>query len=780
MVQHKQPVKCNTGCNRKAYKAGLCKVCYEDSDQCLADVPSLSLDDLAGKFSKSNLNLQAKVRAARAEIKIFPDVTWERLREFVGEDKFRLIVSDFEDIFGKVDLQNKVDQEYLIHRYSSVGGLTRFITELFPATTARKPYGDKQLKAIATLESVIRSGGVVQVLEPRAFAKTARMARAAMWAVLFGYRRCAISFQSSLKKAKQNIDRISNELTGNLALRAMFPELVASLVHAKKNLQLQKKQTHNKELTNVTLLADAIRIPDLKDSDGVPFPFSGARLFSMPLAKAAGLSLSDPDTLEDIRPDLLLIDDPQSHDRAMSGGVDSLNLYDIWRDSLKYLSGRGKQLAAFFAQTVCSEDDFASLVYRDPAIQSLRYGFFESLPGKESLEWWKTKYKDVLQGFDASDPQGQLKAQEAARALYLQDRDLADAGAVVSWVHAFDEETCESAIQAGMNNYINDEQAFWNQDQNTPKRLNAEQDIRCSHAGIIKKQHVEPRGVIPEWCDKLVCHIDVHDTLLYWTVAAGNSRNQMAIIDMQSWPEQHARQWSLSTVSRRFNDNPHLAGMSVEDQKTVAINLLVTELRNRVWAKTDGEVLKFNAIGVDCGDGFDLINKIVQGITSCDVVMPMRGAAPSPGDMSINERPKKAGESRGDAWSEKKSERSKQRYIEFDASYYKYRFHRGLAQFFGTLNSVSMFAANEQVHFMAAEQYRAEVPEWIKQERTGKGVWKWKKLPTDNHFFDNAVGCYVLLNRSGAKFDDYAIKKKKEVPRVSVAEAMESHFGKDY
>jgi len=500
----------------------------------------------------------------------------------------------------------------------------------------------------------------------------------------------------------------------------------------------------------------------------------------MPLAKAAGLSLSDPDTLEDIRPDLLLIDDPQSHDRAMSGGVDSLNLYDIWRDSLKYLSGRGKQLAAFFAQTVCSEDDFASLVYRDPAIQSLRYGFFESLPGKESLEWWKTKYKDVLQGFDAADPQGQLKAQEAARALYLQDRDLADAGAVVSWVHAFDEETCESAIQAGMNNYINDEQAFWNQDQNTPKRLNAEQDIRCSHAGIIKKQHVEPRGVIPEWCDKLVCHIDVHDTLLYWTVAAGNSRNQMAIIDMQSWPEQHARQWSLSTVSRRFNDNPHLAGMSVEDQKTVAINLLVTELRNRVWAKTDGEVLKFNAIGVDCGDGFDLINKIVQGITSCDVVMPMRGAAPSPGDMSINERPKKAGESRGDAWSEKKSERSKQRYIEFDASYYKYRFHRGLAQFFGTLNSVSMFAANEQVHFMAAEQYRAEVPEWIKQERTGKGVWKWKKLPTDNHFFDNAVGCYVLLNRSGAKFDDYAIKKKKEVPRVSVAEAMESHFGKDY
>lgn len=772
--------RCEKGCNRKTYRNGLCRTCYNDSDECLTEVPSLTIDELAGKFSKSSRDSQAKIRAIKAEIKLYPDVTWEKLREFVGEEKFRDIVDGYEDIFGKVDLSEVADRHYLFHRYSSVGGLTRFITECFPATTSRKPYGEKQLKALATLESVIRNGGVVQFLEPRAFTKTARMARGGLWAAVFGLRSCVISFQSSSKKAKQNIERITNELIANLALRAIFPELVASLVHGKKNLQLQKKQTHNKELTNVSLLTDAVRLPDIKDVNGIPFPYSGARLFSMPLAKGAGISLSDPETLEDIRPDLLLIDDPQSHDRAMSGGVDSLNLYDIWRDSLKYLSGRGKQIAAFFAQTVCSEDDFASLVYRDTAIQSLRYGFFEKLPSARSLEWWKTKYKDVLQGFDPSDPQGQLKAQQAARAAYLENRDLADEEAIITWVHAYDEETCASAIQAGMNNYLNDEQAFWNQDQNTPKRLSAEQDIRISHADIIKKQHVEPRGVVPDWCDKLVCHIDVHDSLLYWTVAAGNDRNQMAILDMQSWPEQHSRQWSLSTVSRRFNDVPGLRGLAIEDQKTVAINSLVKGLRARQWAKSDGEVLKFNAIGVDCGDGFDLITKIVYNLGASDVAIPMRGSSPTPGDLTINERPKKAGEKRGDSWAEKKSDRTKQRYVEFDASYYKYRFHRGLAQFFGTLSSVSLFAANEQVHYMPAEQYRSEIPEWVKAERSGKGVWKWKKLPIDNHFFDNAVGCYVLLNRAGAKFDDYVAKARVKAKTVSMAEAMEAQFGKNY
>jgi len=623
--------KCSKGCRRKVYKNGLCKSCYNDSDECL-NAPALTIDELAGRFNKNALNSQARIRAVKAEIKLYPEVTWEKLRAFVGEEKFRNIIEDFEDIFGKVDLSEASDRHYLFYRYSSVGGLARFITEIFPATTSRKPYGEKQLQALATLESVIRSGGVVQFLEPRAFTKTARLARGGLWAAVFGLRSCVISFQSSSKKARQNIDRITNELVGNLGLRAIFPELAASLVHAKRNLQLQKKQTHNKELTNVGLLADAIRLPDIKDTNGVPFPYSGARLFAMPLAKGAGISLSDPETLEDLRPDLLLIDDPQSHDRAMSGGVDSLNLYDIWRDSLKYLSGRGKQIAAFFAQTVCSEDDFASLVYRDVAIQSLRYGFFEKFPSARALEWWKTKYKDTMQGFDPTDPKGQLAAQQAAKAIYLENRDLADEEAVVSWAHAYDEETCASAIQSGMNNYLNDEQAFWNQDQNTPKRLDAEQDIRLSHAEIIKKQHVEPRGVVPDWCDKLVVHIDVHDSLLYWTVAAGNDRNQMAILDMQSWPEQHSRQWSLSTVSRRFNDVPQLRGLAVEDQKTIAINLLVQELRGRQWAKSDGEVLKFKAIGIDCGDGFDLITKIVYNLGASDVAIPMRGSAPTPGD----------------------------------------------------------------------------------------------------------------------------------------------------
>ncbi len=58
-----------------------------------------------------------------------------------------------------------VNAAHLRDRYTAPGGLLRFLAEGFPNTTSKRPFGEGQIKAIEVMESVIRSGGVEQLLE---------------------------------------------------------------------------------------------------------------------------------------------------------------------------------------------------------------------------------------------------------------------------------------------------------------------------------------------------------------------------------------------------------------------------------------------------------------------------------------------------------------------------------------------------------------------------------------------------------------------------------------
>ncbi len=708
---------------------------------------------------------EAKKSNERAEVKLLPGVTWGQLREFVGPKKFDRTIDDI----GVLDHSAFVDPVFMENRYSGPGGLLLFTSELFPASTSRFPYGSKQRQSIETCESVIRGGGVQQCLEPRGLGKSSRVARAALWSVLFGQRRCVVCFQSSAKKSRQTLDRIKNELAGNLAIRAMFPELVAACVHAKQNLFLQKKQHFGNVLTSIEWHVDSLRLPDIFDDEHA-FPFCGSRVFTMAFSKGQGLSLSDPTTLQDLRPDLLLCDDVQSSDAAMGSPRDTEKLLDVWNTSLRYLGGRDKTVATMFLQTICSDFDMASVLASDPSVHTIRYGYFEQFADND--KWWRTTYRETLQGFDPRDPNGQAVARQKANQLYADNREMADAGAKVAWEYAYDPSQCLSAIQAGYDSLIDNEHSFWSQNQNQPLPPAEESDIRCKSAAVANKQHSEPRGVVPEFADRLVAHIDVHDSLLYYAVGCGNKDQQLAIVDYQTWPAQNVRSWTLENAPRKFDDVEELRSLpTVEDKIRVALNTLFEHLLASEYRKADGSQLLFESIGVDCGDHFDLIHAVIRDATH-SAIIPMRGVAPGAAESKLNERPIRPNEKRrGDNWIEKKSDRSKVNWLQFDASYFKQRLHRGLSAPLGTSHSVSLFAAGAQTHSIIGDHVNNEKPSWVKAANKPTGCWTWKKLPGDNHFFDNCVGCYALLNRAGASFVDVQpFKKKQPRQKVTMAE----------
>lgn len=673
--------------------------------------------------------------------------THEQLKLYLGQA-----------LYGLTGLSDTVSPTaYLRERYFSDGGLTRFLSEGFPNTTSLKPFGPGQLRAIGIMESVIRNGGVEQLLEPRAFGKSSRVSRAAIWAVLGGFRRCGIIFQSNEQKSHETLAKIRNELAASPFLQALSPAICAACRHAQQSPMIARQQHYDSIPTNIEWLKGSIRLPNILDELG-----GGARIVCMPFAKAAGAVFSDPETLEDVRPDLLLPDDVQAHDEAISPRVTE-KLLSVWNGSVKYLGGRGKTAATVFTQTVLEADDMADQLSRDPSVHTVRYKFLESFP--DDMNWWKGTYRQTLLAYDQLDADGQVKARDAANALYEQHMEEADKGAVVSWKHAYDSATAVSAIQQAMNNYLTNEVAFYAQDQNDPGAIVSEYDIRARPSEIMAKQHNEGRGVVPDWADTLTVHVDVHDDLLYWAVCAGNKTMQMGLIDRQTFPEQRQLYFRHNQAYRTFQHAyPHLP--TKQDQIRAALNDLVRQLHVTPYATADGTPYKLSSIGIDCSDGdhWDTVHAFCRECKLTNVI-PLRGCAPTASQAPLNARTKaKSEKRRGDHWIEKLSDRTKTKWLEFDASYFKQKLHKGLKTPIGTSESISLWQSGTE-HTMLAEHCYAETPAWTTAQRANditNGCYSWTLKPgADNHCFDNFTGCLVLLNYGGASFADVATTAKK-------------------
>lgn len=674
--------------------------------------------------------------------------TIAELREYLGNRLFELTGLD-----GAGD--DPCDTEYLRERYFSEGGLARFLSEGFPNSTSLKPFGAGQLRAIGIVESVIRNGGVEQSLEPRGFAKSSRVARSAIWAVLGGFRRCGIIFQSSEPKSIETLAKIRNEFAASPFLRALSPGICTAARHAQHSPVIARQQHYRDEPTNISWLKASIRLPDILGETG-----GGARLVCMPFAKAAGAVFSDPETLEDIRPDLLLPDDVQSHDDTSSPRVTE-KLLSIWNGSVRYLCGRGKSAATIFTQTIFESEDMADQLSRDPSVHTVKYPFLVRFP--DDLAWWQGEYRHALLGYDPLDPDGQVRARGAANELYRMNRERADKGAEVSWEHAFDPATAISAIQQALNNFLINETAFWAQDQNTPEAIVSQDDIRAKPSEIMAKQHVGKRGVVPDFAGTIVVHVDVHDDLLYYGVCAGSDTMQMALIDRQTWPPQKQKYFKHNQAFATFDSIAAYRDLpTVQDKIRAALNDLVEHLTNAVtYATADGTQYKISALGIDCGSGshWDTVHSFARDAKS-SIIIPMRGTAPTAAERPLNARPRAANEKRrGDCWIEKLSPRTKVRWLEFDSSYYKQRLHKGFKMPIGTSESVSLWeTSDERIHAMLADHCYSEAPTWTTARKANditSGTYTWTlKAGQDNHILDNLTGCLALLNHSGSTFSD--------------------------
>jgi hypothetical protein len=300
---------------------------------------------------------------------------------------------------------------------------------------------------------------------------------------------------------------------------------------------------------------------------------------------------------ENLRPDLVLIDDPQTAESSASPTQNVTREQLIGADILG-MAGPGKPLAAVMPCTVINRGDCIDrLLDRSlhPLWRGERTRLLRSMP--TDLDAWQ-EYFDLYRACAQREPPDYTPAHDYYRA----NRAELDAGAEASWPERrFPGEV--SGIQHAMNLYARGRRAFMAEYQNDPDPIDTLADAGALQPALVRDRvNRLPRLVVPRECSRLTAMIDVSPVVLWYVVCAWDERFGGAVIDYGSWPQQGRDYFAAAEAKRTLS----LAypGRDTPGAVYAGLEALATAILGRTYPRDGGgEPLRVERCCVDAGDG---------------------------------------------------------------------------------------------------------------------------------------------------------------------------------
>jgi hypothetical protein len=226
----------------------------------------------------------------------------------------------------------------------------RFCEEFFPETFYLD-WSDDHRKVIGKIENSVLRGGLFAVAMPRGSGKTSLCTAASLWALLYGHRRFVCLLGSDEGKALDLLDSLKIELECNDLLLADFPEVCYPL--RKLDGIHQRKLLYKGERVRIEFTSSQLSLPWLEES-----PAAGSLVkVSGITGSIRGMQSKLPDG-RTIRPDLVIVDDPQT-DRTAWSDADCRKIERILSGAVLGLAGPGQKIAGIIPCTVIREGDVA-------------------------------------------------------------------------------------------------------------------------------------------------------------------------------------------------------------------------------------------------------------------------------------------------------------------------------------------------------------------------------------------------------------------------------------
>jgi hypothetical protein len=241
-----------------------------------------------------------------------------------------------------------------------------FCTTYFPGAFWR-PWSQDHLRVIEKIEKAVREGGLFAFAMPRGSGKTALARCAALWAILYGYRPFVCMISGSQDNARELLRPIRTFILEEPLLLEDFPEAVYPLRSLENSSKRQLQQHIAGKLTHVHWGQDKIVFPSIEGEhlptalreDGMEVsPSAGSIIATTSLdSNLRGQQHTRPDRTI-IRPSLVLLDDPQTRESAMSADQTRKRLNLVHGDVMG-LAGPGESISALLTCTVMYEGDLA-------------------------------------------------------------------------------------------------------------------------------------------------------------------------------------------------------------------------------------------------------------------------------------------------------------------------------------------------------------------------------------------------------------------------------------
>ena len=618
------------------------------------------------------------------------------------------------------------------------------------------------LAVIARIEEALTRGALFAFAMPRGSGKTALCRMAALWAA--SYRHCRYPFLigATDDKAREALLTLKTLIRYLPEYAADFPEIsfpaqkLAGIAHRAAG------QTSNGESTLIEWAADQVTFPTIDPPEKWPkaWPLreDGKVPTSGVIISASGLtgegirgSLKTLTTGEMVRPDLVLLDDPQTPESAKSRTQNEDRLSLITADVLG-MAGPGQAIAGVMPCTVIRVGDMVDQVLdrkKHPLWRGERSGILTGLP--KNMHLWE-EYFEVYARCALLEPPNFTESNEH----YRRNQVLLEEGTEASWTDR-KEDWEVSAVQSAMHLYYSrGPAAWWAEYMNRPLPTEAEKaaSVSLSPDLIADRTGATPRFVCPRETTRIAAMIDIHTAVHWYAVVAWDEGFGGRVIDYGGWPRQSRPYYTNENVKPSLRDA--YPGLTEPQRVYAGLRDLTADILGRGYLRDGiGDTLHVERCLVDSGWLPDTVHQLVRESPFAAVLLPSKGhAAGSTGGRPIREWKVLPGQKAGRDWRISLPEKGRGRVALFDPDSWKSFVADRLTSAAGGRGVLTLHAAPAGQHRLIADHCSAEYA--TRENAKGRQFDQWRKRPgdPDNHLFDAVVGCAVAASIQGLQWTD--------------------------
>ena len=626
----------------------------------------------------------------------------------------------------------------------------RFDLKLFLETYLPEQFcmewSDAHLRCLEKMQYAILTGGYFALAMPRGEGKTTICKGAALWALLYGHKRYVVLIAATERKARQLLKSMKQILRFNTLLLEDFPEVVVPVRDLEGKASRCASQTIKGEPSCMVWTTDEVVLPRVDGSLCCESRIEVAGITGE--IRGRNATLADG---SEIRPDLAVPDDPQTHASAKSP-TQCDDREEIIRTDVLGLAGPGEKLSVFIPCTVIKKDDLADRLLDNelnPDFRGEKTAAILSWPknlerddGKDGKTTW-ADYNDVrIEGLHNED-EGR-----AANKFYKRHREDLEEGAKVGW-QGRKHESDASALQSIMNQYYAmGKEAFYSEYQNDPI-VDDESIYDLSPELVASRLNGFKRLQVPEEATMLVSMADINYVGLNVTVCAFKN-------DFTGWIVDHFKFPPGKQVLIKKNTSES------EAAKIVARAVIeVEKLLDTKGYTQNGELFDIDRKLFDANFWTKHVYAAIKSIRKKSV-LPDRGTAATKYRVP-RDRKKLIGKPFNQAHLERGPLGV---HLRHESDYWRMVTQKAFLLRPGVSGSLSLWGDDPAVHRDYAHEVCGEkLINFVPAEPND--MYQWHQIPGQaNDQLDSTVGCLAGASSLGASLDGVNRRRKRPKPKA--------------